>query len=52
MGYEDQVGVDDLSLIYPQIEEVVHKILSNEINCNLFDIKNFNNIAIKFNIQI
>ncbi len=52
MGYEDQVGVDDLSLIYPQLAGVVRKILSSDENCNLSEIENFDNIAIEINIQV
>ena len=52
MGFEEQIGVKDLSLIYSRLREVIHKILSSEINCNLYDIKNFDNIASEFNIQV
>ncbi|PKC02931.1 hypothetical protein RhiirA5_380576 [Rhizophagus irregularis] len=51
MGFEEQIGIEDLSLIYPQLAEVVRKISSSEINCNLSDIENFDSIAIEFNIQ-
>ena len=52
MGFEEQIGVDDLSLIYPQIGEVVRSILSSEVNCNLSNIKNFDDVAIGLNIQV
>jgi hypothetical protein len=52
MGFEDQIGVDDLSLIYPQIAEVVRKILSSEVYCDLSNIKNFDSIAMELNIQV
>ena len=52
MRFEEQIGVEDLSLIYPQLGAIVHKILSSEINCNLFDIKGFDDIAMEFNIQV
>jgi len=52
MGFEEQIGVEDLSLIYPQLGAIVHKILSSEINCNLSDIKGFDDIAMEFNIQV
>lgn len=52
MGFEEQIGVDDLSLIYPQLAEVVRKISSSKINCNLSDIDNFDSIATELNIQV
>jgi hypothetical protein len=52
MGFEEQIGVEDLSLIYPQIGEVVRQILSSEVNCDLANIKNFDNIALEINIQV
>jgi len=52
MGFEEQIGVNDLSLIYPQLAEVVRKILSSKINCNLSDIDNFDSIATELNIQV
>lgn len=41
MGFEEQIGIEDLSLIYLQLAEVVRKISSSEINCNLFFFNNF-----------
>ena len=52
MGFEEQIGVDDLSLIYPQLAEVVRKISSSKINCNLSDIDNFDSIVTELNIQV
>lgn len=52
MGFEEQIGVDDLSLIYPQLGEVVRNILSSEVNCDLSNIKNFDNVAMELNIQV